>query len=107
MEGENCQQELLFRKDGPLDGASNANLDCCDNYDDLYDELSADDKELVRQKSMNLCKAGPRNPDFRIYSGVVTFIKSFYSVFSLVDMVSLMDFSDSPYFGPHMVPAKI
>ena len=56
MEGENCQQELLFRKDGPLDGASNANLDCCDNYDDLYDELSADDKELVRQKSMNLCQ---------------------------------------------------
>ena len=55
MEGEKCQQRLLG---GPLDGASNAILDCCDNYDDPYDDLSEDDKELVRQKSMNLFPAG-------------------------------------------------
>ena len=67
MESENCKKEP-FGTDGPLDGASNANLDCCDNYDDMYDELSEDDKELVRQKSMYLCPAGPRNPDFLIYS---------------------------------------
>ena len=68
MESENCKKEPPFGTDGPLDGASNANLDCCDNYDDMYDELSEDDKELVRQKSMYLCPAGPRNPDFLIYS---------------------------------------
>ena len=64
MERENCQKEL---PNGPLDYASNTNLDCCDTYDDLYDDLSEDDKELVRQKSMNLGPAGPRNPDFLIY----------------------------------------
>ena len=37
------------------------------NYNDMYDDLSEDDKELVRQKSMNLGPAGPRNPDFLIY----------------------------------------
>ena len=71
MKRENCQQELPFSTDGPPDGASNANLDCCDNYDELDDDLSEDDKELVRQKSMNLCLAGPRNPGFRIYSNEV------------------------------------
>ena len=79
MERENCQKELPFGTDGPLDGASKANLDCCYNYDDLYDDLSEDDKELVRQKSMNLGPAGPRNPDFRINSDgqSIIFMKSF------------------------------
>ena len=55
MEGESCQKKLSYRTNGPLDGATDVNLECCDNYDNL----SEDDKALVRRKSRNHRPDGP------------------------------------------------
>ena len=73
MEGENCQQKLYYRTDGPLDGATDVNLECCD----IYDDLSGDDKAFVRQKSRNPLPDGPCIPDFWTQGRRATFIKSF------------------------------
>ena len=60
MKRENCRKELSYRTDSPLDGATDVNLECCDEY---YN-LSGDDKALVRQKGRNQLPNGPRIPDF-------------------------------------------
>ena len=50
--------------EGPLDGADG--LECCNNDLDnpVYDDLSEDDKELIRQKSKNLNVRASADPCF-------------------------------------------
>ena len=54
-------------------------MECCNNDLDnpVYDDLSEDDKELIRQKSRNTCPGVRKSLTFRLNRRRTTFIKSF------------------------------